>query len=309
MDHVNFCPHCGQENQNPRLPFFAYVSELVEGFFHFDKKTWVTVNTLVTKPGLITKDYIDNKRARYTSPFKIFFFTTALWIFTLVYINSLRVHLGERAVSHESISNEFDNFPDTAKIDVSFFYGWPRAGDIPASELKELKKLPASGTGTWLAKKDLPDNYFYRLMFRAFIAKVSSSLTPHEFENKFHNYLNFFSVLLLPLSALIIFIVFYRKDLFYYDTLVLSLHNAAFNNVAFCILMWIFISYAFLTGENYVATGLLLTFIISRIYNLFSYKKVFGRSWPQTLIRSVILVIIFFLITSLAELYFLIYLI
>jgi predicted amidophosphoribosyltransferase len=61
----NYCPNCGQENHSHRAPFKHIIIELIESLTHFDTKFFSTVKALFLKPGLLTKDYIEDKRARY----------------------------------------------------------------------------------------------------------------------------------------------------------------------------------------------------------------------------------------------------
>ncbi|HMW95963.1 MAG TPA: zinc ribbon domain-containing protein [Flavobacteriales bacterium] len=38
-----FCPHCGQENHDLRVPFKIFLYEFVESITHFDTKLWNTL--------------------------------------------------------------------------------------------------------------------------------------------------------------------------------------------------------------------------------------------------------------------------
>ncbi len=63
--------------------FSINISELLESIFHLDSKTWNTLRILIFYPGFITLDYINNIRARYTPPIRLFIFTLALFILCL----------------------------------------------------------------------------------------------------------------------------------------------------------------------------------------------------------------------------------
>ena len=59
-----FCPMCGQENHDLRVPFKTFLYEFVENITHFDTKLWNTLKVIFTRPGQLTKDPVEGKRAR-----------------------------------------------------------------------------------------------------------------------------------------------------------------------------------------------------------------------------------------------------
>ncbi len=55
---------------------------MFNGLFNFEAKFWNTIIPLLTKPGKVSKDYIDGKRQRYSNPFR--FYLTVSIIFFLI---------------------------------------------------------------------------------------------------------------------------------------------------------------------------------------------------------------------------------
>lgn len=55
---------------------------MFNGFISFDAKFWKTILPLLTKPGKVSRDFIDGKRARYSNPFQ--FYLTVSIIFFLI---------------------------------------------------------------------------------------------------------------------------------------------------------------------------------------------------------------------------------
>ena len=58
-----YCGRCGQDS-HVSLSLGHFLHEFVEGLFHVDSKFWRTLRALLTRPGLITEQYLDGKRAR-----------------------------------------------------------------------------------------------------------------------------------------------------------------------------------------------------------------------------------------------------
>lgn len=71
------CHNCGQRAHVHRT-LRAFFHDLMHGVLHFEGKTWRTLPLLVWKPGLLTREYIDGKRARYVSPIALFLFVVFL---------------------------------------------------------------------------------------------------------------------------------------------------------------------------------------------------------------------------------------
>lgn len=72
-----FCSQCGQSAHVERSLVHA-VHELLHGVLHFDGKLWNTLPLLVARPGKLTRNYIEGKRARYISPIALFLLTVFL---------------------------------------------------------------------------------------------------------------------------------------------------------------------------------------------------------------------------------------
>jgi hypothetical protein len=70
----NFCPHCGQENTEPRQPFHYLFTHFIEDFTHYDGQFWKTLKYLMIRPGQLTKEYIAGKRQIYVAPVKLYIF-------------------------------------------------------------------------------------------------------------------------------------------------------------------------------------------------------------------------------------------
>ncbi len=67
----NYCPYCGQENDDARPGIGKYFSTFLENFFSFDSKLYRSLRILITQPGKFTADYIAGKRQSYVNPFKL----------------------------------------------------------------------------------------------------------------------------------------------------------------------------------------------------------------------------------------------
>lgn len=67
-----FCSYCGQKNASKKLNLNTFISNVFSGFFSYDSRFWTTFIPLLTKPGKVSKDYIEGKRARFVNPFQLY---------------------------------------------------------------------------------------------------------------------------------------------------------------------------------------------------------------------------------------------
>lgn len=81
--HYDYCPSCGQENHDIRVPIGHVGYEFIEGITHFDTKIWNTLKSYFTKPGQITKEFLQGKRARYVQPPRFYIFISVIFFFLL----------------------------------------------------------------------------------------------------------------------------------------------------------------------------------------------------------------------------------
>ncbi len=76
-----YCHRCGQED-TAALPTFAMlVADLWENFVAVDRKLLRTIGMLLFQPGAATAEHLSGRRSATVSPYKIYFWTTALLVF------------------------------------------------------------------------------------------------------------------------------------------------------------------------------------------------------------------------------------
>jgi hypothetical protein len=74
-----FCAECGQKVTALNPTFHDFFHDLTHELLHVDGKIFRTVRLLLTKPGFLSREYFDGRRARYISPIRLYL------IFSVVY--------------------------------------------------------------------------------------------------------------------------------------------------------------------------------------------------------------------------------
>jgi hypothetical protein len=71
------CHGCGQAAHIHKT-LGAFFHDLLHGVFHFEGKIWRTLPMLAWRPGRLTREYVDGRRASYVSPIALFLFVVFL---------------------------------------------------------------------------------------------------------------------------------------------------------------------------------------------------------------------------------------
>ena len=89
-----FCADCGERRPSEDDYSMASLThELLHDFVHFDGKIWRTVVALMTKPGLLTREYFSGRRSRYTKPLSLFLVVNLAFFVLQPHTGLLQYHL------------------------------------------------------------------------------------------------------------------------------------------------------------------------------------------------------------------------
>lgn len=67
-----YCGRCGQRATSRLISVFELLRDAFGDLFELDSRLWRTVVPLLIRPGLLTKDYLEGRRARYMPPFRMY---------------------------------------------------------------------------------------------------------------------------------------------------------------------------------------------------------------------------------------------
>lgn len=81
-----YCGHCGQRGSNRLISLWELVRDAFGDIFELDSRLWQTLVPLLIKPGLLTHDYLQGRRARYMPPFRMYLVLSLLF-FLVAFFN------------------------------------------------------------------------------------------------------------------------------------------------------------------------------------------------------------------------------
>lgn len=79
--HGKFCHVCGQENIPPKDSVWHLVSHFFNDITHFDGKFFNTLGLLIKRPGFLTREYSRGRRVSYLNPVRMYIFTSFIFFF------------------------------------------------------------------------------------------------------------------------------------------------------------------------------------------------------------------------------------
>ncbi|MGE5355635.1 MAG: DUF3667 domain-containing protein [Deltaproteobacteria bacterium] len=90
LNDENYCPECGQINDERRLSLKIFLHTTLAGFYSFDSRFLRTIIPLIFKPGKVSKEYIEGRRTYYNNPFQLLLQTAIVFFLMIGLINTFK---------------------------------------------------------------------------------------------------------------------------------------------------------------------------------------------------------------------------
>ncbi len=114
-----YCPNCSQANSTKKLSLKDFFDEFFSSLISYDSKLLKTLSALLLRPGRITRDYIEGKRASYTNPFRFLLSLAIVYFLMLNFSGNLTDldRFGESANKPIEMTGPFSFMIDSPKVD------------------------------------------------------------------------------------------------------------------------------------------------------------------------------------------------
>lgn len=80
---AGFCSSCGQSVREISRPWLEFVRELLSELFDFDGRMLQSSRLLITRPGFLSREYINGRRVAHTSPVRMYLLISLAFFFVL----------------------------------------------------------------------------------------------------------------------------------------------------------------------------------------------------------------------------------
>ncbi|MYF39682.1 MAG: DUF3667 domain-containing protein, partial [Rhodothermaceae bacterium] len=192
----DYCASCGQRSGTLHIPVRTIVSETMLSIFAFDSRVWQTLFILIRRPGLLTRHYLDGKRARYVAPLRLYLFISFVaFLLLAVFPDShdpiVNIDSSDSAVTDTTILQAIDE--SLASVEVDEGGNW----------ISELVR-PAQEDPGWVS-----DRYFRRLPWVYFFV--------------------------MPVFASVLRLLYRNREPFYVPHLIFTLHVYAAGFLMFAV--------------------------------------------------------------------------
>ncbi|MEZ5967452.1 MAG: DUF3667 domain-containing protein [Hyphomonas sp.] len=269
-----YCPRCGQLGSDFHRPFVGLVLSSLADTFSLDGRLWRSVPLLLFRPGRLTRNYLDGKRARYVPPFRMFLLASLLFFLTVF-------GLGDRLGWYKDWKLDLDGpggvivqgpEKDDTLAKLKEELAQPGISDAQRQVLEETVSRIESG------ETDSPgliaDGKVDRDAVNAAIDEKVEGATDAEVETmhaaadkvadvlenqdkfaaRFREWAPRFSLMFMPLLALMLTLLYaWRRSVFVYDHVITALHFQTFVYVLLTLLL--LCGALFRTGAGWLVTS------------------------------------------------------
>jgi len=289
-----YCGNCGQRSRGRLISLWELISDAFGDLFEIDSRLWQTLVQLMLKPGQLTHDYLQGRRARYMPPFRMYLVMS--FMFFVIAFFDPREELGiffepvaeSAAVIEENAENHdfgiiFDDDEDDEDNDDDC--------DFEPSDVEDLPGL-------------LKRRFTVERLTR--VCEAVSADDGQALANKVLDNIPAALIVLLPFIALVLKALYPLSRRYYVEHLLFFVHFHAF----FFLMLTLQILFARFAAmlsipENAIAFTIFATSFYVPFYLFVGMRTVYGQGRLVTSLKFIVLTISYasgFFITMLATL-------
>ncbi len=266
-----YCHTCGQLAEDFHRNSWHLLVEAVESLLHLDGKLFNTLPNLIRRPGQLTRDFLDGKRASQVQPFRAFLVILLVVLF-VSHLATKKAEHGEEAGHtnvHTNVTIPGDHgapkavipLPDTAESREEVARAraeieadetmtpaqktaalaavdgdWSTFGKAMASANRKTDEAAADGHVIDTSPNDSVRMKSFKHWADARITAIRED--PERFALIMEIWLHRVAILALPVSALMLSLLFIFNRRFYvFDHLVFSMHSLSFQMLLVTVIL------------------------------------------------------------------------
>ncbi len=269
----DYCGRCGQRDRDLRLADIA--GEALEEVTDLDSRLWVTLKTLVLRPGRITADYIGGRRARYLPPVRLYLVVSFLVFLSLSLVQSPAVNTV--GVDPEAV--------DSKETGIYI----PRTNEAGEQEILSIKEfIEAEGLQDEI--EALP-GWLQSPLERMVVNAERIRDNPDALMDDLTRRLPQMMFFLLPLFAVMLWLFYARSPYHYLEHLVFSVHYHTVAFLAFLIMQPLNL----LMPGDYVG----LVTLALMIYLPFALRGAYASSKRAAAVKGMVLAVSYYFVVVL----------
>lgn len=284
-----YCTHCGQKNSDTRINAFTAIGEFIGDYFHADGLFLKSIIPLLFKPGFLSNEFNAGRRARFIHPFRLYIFLSLLFFFLSFISNNHGEELKQVNVTKSTgnrDSLEVLTFPhmvirlqrdDTTYVPKDSVRGVINDQAVLLPSTLKLYGDYVHGL-TEPQKPSFSEDITNRMAIK-FNDGKNSSTSVSDAQEKFRQTLPKLLFLLLPISALILKLLYLRRKKYFIEHFVFTLHVHSF------IFLLLIINETIRLLFDTPSQSVIIIFL-TLLYTFISVRNTYKQSWFKTSLKS-----------------------
>jgi hypothetical protein len=278
-----YCGNCGQRSRGRLIKLWQLISEAFGDLFEIDSRLWQTLVPLVIRPGKLTHDYLQGRRARFMPPFRMYL-VLSLIFFVVAFFNP-REELGiffEAPIEQESATEaeEGEKNEDEENKDSGFIVFDEDDEDDCEINLDDTAGLPG-----FLARRLTPER----------IQQVCEQIVDDEGKTLLEKVINNVPtalIVLLPLMALVLKALYPLSRRYYVEHLLFFVHLHAFFFLLFTLqILFVRLTAAISVPEWITTLVVVASSVYVPIYLFVAMRRVYAQGRIVTFMKYITLMI------------------
>lgn len=308
--HGQYCGICGQRASSRLISLWGLVSEGLGDLLDMDSRLWRTLRALLLRPGYLTAEYLEGRRARYMPPFRMYL------AFSLIFFVAAFFGVGDiQVVFDAEADREAQEASREAAVDLAAGLRDGLRGEVPAEEIerraRELERSISEAeavreavdeeeltsvcdemefrVGSWLGERLSEERL--REACRRVVADRGRNLARALIDD-----LPTALFLFLPVLALILKLLYPLSRRYYVEHLLFIVHYQSFVFLVLTLQVLLARLTDLIGRFGWVAgiTGVIVAFYIP-IYLYRSMRRVYRQGFFPTFVKFVMLSLAYFL--------------
>jgi hypothetical protein len=300
-----YCAQCGQRGQSRLISLWELIRDAFGDLFELDSRLWKTLVPLLARPGLLTHDYLQGRRARYMPPFRMYLVLSLLFFLVAFFEPKETFGIFFEPTTEDAAEGAAAKVPAEAQeiLDELAAEGIIAGDDSPGEDAEEdgvtirvngeddtdcnVEEFSVDGP-EWLQRRLTPERLVH-------ICEQVKQDDGRQFVGNIVDNIPVALIVLLPIMAFVLKALYPLSRRYYVEHLLFFVHYHAF----FFLILVLMILLARLNAILPIPEAIGILVIIAAsfyipVYLFVAMRRVYGQGRLITTLKYVVLIVSYF---------------
>lgn len=289
-----YCGQCGQRSRSRLISLWELVRDAFGDLFELDSRLWQTLFPLLFRPGRLTADYLQGKRARFMPPFRMYLVLSLLFFVVAFFDPGKDLALfytetnqtSETTDQTEVVSDQDSPQTDTSNSESNKFNISISADDGEEEDSNdcEIDDEAIRSMPVWLQQRLTPNRLQH-------ICEQVTADDGEQLKEKMLDNIPAALIVLLPLMALVLKFLYPLSRRYYVEHVLFFVHFHAFFFLLLSLqILWARLIATLGFGEAIGILPIVLSAFYIPIYLFKAMRRVYAQGFWLTFLKYVVLV-------------------